>query len=168
MSFFSKKKDIDLETTCRIFYDNVIFDCVVDGRDINAEIFNILRNALVASDNNFTSVDPQKFNSEIVALQFELFGLAWLRQFGDKSAVLQSVFTKNYLHEKKRDDIWDAMEPYNQAVARSSTIGYSSNKASDRPFLGFVMRMRADLFDKYHKEGYDTSLKPTVCRSSME
>jgi hypothetical protein len=155
MSLFKKKQEVYLETVCRIFYDNVILDCVVDGRDINAAIFDILRNALVATDNNFASVEPQKFNNEIVVLQFELFGLAWLHQFGDKSAILQSTFTKNYLQEKKRDDIWDAMEPYNQAIARSSTLGRTSKNAFDRPYLARVMLTRANSFDKFHQEGYD-------------
>jgi hypothetical protein len=88
-------------------------------------------------------------------LRFDLFALAWLHQFGDKSAVAQSVFTKRYLHEKKRDDIWDASEPYNQAIARSSTLGKTPETASGRAHLGFINRMRVDLFEQYHKEVHD-------------
>lgn len=155
MSFFSKKKEVDLETTCRIFYENVILNCIVDDVDINAQIFDTLRNALVAVDQNFARVEPKKFNDEIIILQFELFALAWLYQFGDKSAIAQSVFTKTFLHEKQRDDIWENSEDYNQAIARSSTAGKSKEKAFDRVYLARVYKTRADLFDQFHKDGFD-------------
>jgi len=151
MSFFSKKREVDLETSCSLcslFYENVILNCVVDGVDINAKIFDTLRNSLIA-------VDPKKFNDEIIILQFELFALAWLQQFGEKSAVAQSVFTKNYLYEKKRENIWDASEIYNQAIARSSTIGRTPEKAFDRVYLARVNKTRMDLFSQFIKEGFD-------------
>jgi len=155
MTFFDKKKEVDLESFCRLFYENVIFNCVVDGLDVNDNIFEILNNSLVAVDQIFANIDSQKFNYEIIVLQFELFALAWLYQFGDKLAVAQSTFTKNYLHEKKKDDIWDAMEPYNQAIARSSTFGKTSKNAFDRVFLAKVFKTRAALFEQFYKEGYD-------------
>lgn len=155
MSFFSKKQEVELEPFCRLFYEKVILNCIVDGVDINAKIFDTLRNALVATDSNFANIDSQKFNNEIIVLQFELYALAWLRQFGDKSAVAQSVFTKNYLNEKNQNDIWEAMEPYNQAIARSTTIGRTPEKAFDRVYLVKVNTTRMNLFEQYHKEGLD-------------
>ena len=155
MTFFNKKKEVDLESFCRFFYENVIFNCVVDGLDVNATILEILKNSMAAVDRKFANIDSQKFNYEIIVLQFELFALAWLYQFGHELAVAQSTFTKNYLHEKKRDDIWDAMEPYNQAIARSSTFGKTSKNAFDRVYLGTVFKTRADLFDQFFNEGYD-------------
>lgn len=155
MSFFSKKQEVEIEPFCRLFYENVILNCVVDGVDINAIIFDTLKNALATTDSNFANINSQKFNDEIVALQFELYALAWLHQFGDKSAVAQSIFTKNYLNENNQNDIWEAMEPYNQAIARSTTIGRTPKKPFDRVYLGRVYKTRADLFDQFHKEGFD-------------
>lgn len=155
MVFFNKKQEVDLETVCRIFYENVILNCVVDGINVNVTILDTLKNSLVATDQNFACIDSKKFDDEIIILQFELFALAWLHQFGDKSAVAQSIFTKNYLKEKKRDNIWDDTEPYNQAIARSSTLGRTSKKPFDRVYLARVMKTRADLFDQYYKEGND-------------
>lgn len=141
-----------------------------------------LKNALEATDSNFANIESQKFNDEIIALQFELYALAWLHQFGnkvdygyaqilDKSssnsafvqnvfqsiflAVAQSVFTKNYLNEKNLNDIWEAMEPYNQAIARSTTIGRTPEKAFDRVYLVKVSTTRMNLFEQYHKKGLD-------------
>lgn len=143
MSFFSKKKEVDLENVCRIFYDNVILNCVVDGADINAKIFDILRNSLIAEDQNFAGIDPKKFNAEIIVLQFELFALAWLFQFGDNLAIDQSIFTKNYLHEKGRNDIWNGMEKYNSAISRSSVAGLSEKEKT------YIIRDRANVADRH-------------------
>lgn len=182
MSFFSKKQEVELEPFCRLFYENVILNCVVDGVDINAQIFATLKRALADTDSNFANIDSQKFNNEIVALQFELYALAWLHQFGNKAvygyaqilreskndskfvqdvfqsvfpAVAQSVFTKNYLKEKNLNNIWEDMEPYNQAIARSTTIGRTPEKAFDRVYLAKVNLSRANLFNLYHKREFD-------------
>jgi len=54
-------------------------------------------------------------------------------------AVAQSVFTKNYLKEKNLNNVWKVMESYNQAIARSTTIGRTSEKAFDRVFLAIIV-----------------------------
>ena len=156
MIFFSKKQEVEIDSFCRPFYEKVILNCIVDGVDINAKIFDILKNALVATDQKFNEVDPQKFGDEMIVLQFELYALAWLHQFNnEKLAIKQSIFTKNYLNEKNRNNIWKVMEPYNQAIARSTTIGRTSKKAFDRVYLAKVNLSRANLFDLYHKKGFD-------------
>lgn len=128
---------------------------MVEGVDVNAQIFETLKNALATTDSNFANVDSQKFNDEIVALQFDLYALAWLHQFGDRLAVIQSVFTKDYLNERELNNIWATMEPYNQAIARSTTIGRTPEKAFDRVYLAKVNTTRVNLFEQYHKEGFD-------------
>jgi hypothetical protein len=47
--------------------------------------------------------------AEITVIRFEVFGLAWLHQKGDKRAAEQSEFTRRYLAEAGRTDIWEAM-----------------------------------------------------------
>jgi hypothetical protein len=155
VSIFSKKQEVDLEDFCRDFYERHILNPAIEGIDIGAKYFDIVRKSIVEADQNFVDIDPKKFTAEMVLLRVELFALAWLHQFGDRSAVAQSVFTKHYLHEKKRDDIWDASEPYNQAIARSSTIGKTQETASGRVHIGFITKMRVDLFSQYHEEGHD-------------
>jgi len=155
MSIFSKKQAVNLEDFCRDFYEKNILNPVIGGIDVGEKYFDTVRKSIAEVDQNFVNINPQKFATEMIPLRFELFALAWLHQFGDKSAVAQSVFTKCYLHQKKRDDIWDASEPYNQAIARSSTLGKTAETASGRAYLGFVNKMKVDLFKQFYKEGYD-------------
>lgn len=154
MIFFNKKK-VNLDEFCRDFYEKYIINPQIGKVNASGVFSEVIKKELVEVDGNFADIDIRKLNFEIVPLRLELFALAWLHQFGDKSAVAQSVFTKHYLLEKRRDNVWNAMESYGQAIARSSYLGKTPKKALDRIFLGNRDKTIADLFDQYHKEGYD-------------
>lgn len=52
-----------------------------------------------------------------MALRFELFALAWTHKYIRGLVVIsQSVYTKHYLHEKGKDNIWSAMYDYNDMI----------------------------------------------------
>jgi hypothetical protein len=155
MVFFNKKQEVNLDEFCRDFYEKNILNPAIEGIDAGAVFYDTARRSIIEADPNFVNIGPEKFAAEITLLRFELFALAWLHKFGDKLAVAQSSFTKDYLHEKKRDDIWNDSESYNQTVARSSTAGKTSKNAFDRVFLGSRNLKLADLFDEYHKQGFD-------------
>ncbi|MDO8459955.1 MAG: hypothetical protein Q7S74_02510 [Nanoarchaeota archaeon] len=154
MGIFSKKQEVNLENFCRDFYEKNYLNPVIEGVDVSDVFYDTSLRSIEEVDSDF-DVDPKYFVAEIRLLQFELFALAWLHKFGDKLAVAQSVFTKNYLEENKRNDIWEESEDYNQAIARSSTAGKSKEKAFDRVYLARVYKTRADLFDQFHKESLD-------------
>lgn len=155
MSFFSKKQEVNLEDFCRDFYEKNILNPVIEGVDVGGAYFDAVIKTIVEADQNFSNINSQKLATEIIPLRFELFALAWLHKFGDKSAIVQSIFTKHYLQEKNREDIWDASETYNQAIARSTTLGKTPEKAFDRVYLAKVNTTRINLFKQYHKEGHD-------------
>jgi hypothetical protein len=140
MSFFNKKKEVKLEDFCFHYYENVYLNLKVEEVK-NA--YDYLRKSVFEADNSFANVNPNKFTSEMIALQFELFALAWIHKFGDKLAIIQSAFTKRYLHEKGKDDIWNGMEYYNGAVSHSSTVGL------DKVNLASRTRMKFAIADKY-------------------
>jgi len=153
--FFKKRQKVNLEDFCRDFYERNILNPVIQGIDAGASYRDVVKRSIVEADDNFAYIDSQRFGEELVILRFELFALAWLHEFGEKLAVAQSTFTKHYLHEKKRDDIWVDMESYNQAIARSSTLGKKQKEAVDRAYLIRVNKTRLDLFEQLHKEGHD-------------
>jgi hypothetical protein len=141
MSFFSKKQEVGLEVFCRNFYDNHILYQADDGFDLISIHKDFAKKSLSEADDVFINIDSEKLKNEFTILIFELFSLVWAYKYGDKLAVAQSIFTKKYLLEKERNDIWDGMEKYNNAISHSTTVGMSKvNQAS-------IFRLRADLAD---------------------
>ena len=154
---FKKRQEVSLNDFCRNFYEKYIISPMIGGIvDAGAVYNDTIKRSIVEADHNFANIDSQTFASEVVILRCELFALAWLHKFGDRLAVAQSTFTKHYLHGKKRDDIWNDSESYNQAIARSSTASKTSKKAFDRVYLATVYNTRFDLFNQFHKEGHDS------------
>ena len=106
MSFFSKKIEVNLEDFCRDFYEKYYLNPgSIVGIDFSSISCETTKRFIVEADLTFDKIDLQKFAAEIMLLRFELFALAWLHQFEVDLAIRQSVFTKNYLNEAKRDDI---------------------------------------------------------------
>ena len=155
MSIFSKKREVCLEEFCSDYYKNNMRKPMVEGIDAGMTYFDKVRKSLEETDQNFTNINSQKFATEIISLKFELFALAWQHQFGHESAVAQSVFTKHFLHENINNDIWDACESYNKAIARFCAIGKTPEKPSDREDLARVDKTRAYWFNRYQKECSD-------------
>jgi hypothetical protein len=155
MALFSRKPEVGLEDFCRDYYDRFILNPVVVAADYGAAFLDEVRKSVTEADASFSGVTTDELRAATIPLGFELFALAWYDKFGDRSAVQQSIFTKSYLQEMKREDIWQDSEPYNQAVARSVTPGKSPDRASGRFSVGFVMNMRMELFKKYQEAGHD-------------
>lgn len=156
MGLLSRKQKVHLDVFCREFYDKLFFfNPVVAGVDVGDVYYETLKRSISEVDEKFAVVDPKKLSSEMMLIRYEVFGLAWLHQFGDKHAVPQSAFTKSYLAEQGREDIWNALEPYNQAIARSSTLGQTGETAHGRAYLTLLDRNRMHLFERGHSQGID-------------
>ncbi|PIR67882.1 hypothetical protein COZ97_02365 [bacterium CG_4_8_14_3_um_filter_33_28] len=123
---FDEKQAIYVEKFCRDFYKNQILNTNIKGVDIDAIYPEYTKKALTEADPVFTNVDKQKLAAELKILQFELFALAWIHKFGHEFAIVQSIFTRQYLHDEGRDDVWDGMAYYNRAIAHATTVGLSS------------------------------------------
>lgn len=117
MGFFDTKKEVMLEDFCRDFYDNSILSQKVGGVDLSNVYPEQFRKSVSEVFPEFGKVDLEKLSEEIVIMRFELFALAWTHKYvNGKVALLQSAFTKRYLHEKGKDNIWAGMEAYNNAI----------------------------------------------------
>lgn len=138
MSIFSKKKELTLKDFCRGFYDMLI-----KKADSNDDYPDFFKKSLTEVDPDFANVDPLMLKNELIILRCELFALVWAHKFGERSAIDQSIFTKNYLKEKGKIEIWNGMGHYNKAISHSTTAGMDDvNKA-------FWIRMKTDTADKY-------------------
>ena len=146
MSIFSKKPEVSLENFCRDFYDNQILNPVVGGVNVGIVFSDVVIKQVSEAGPVFTNVDKQKLVEELTTLRFELFALAWTHKFiSGKDVVVQSDFTKRYLHEKRRDDIWTGMEPYNNIID-GATLHWLTNLGKMN--LSFNYNMREDLTKK--------------------
>lgn len=157
MSFFSKKQKVRLDEFCRDFYDKYFLEPIVAGLDMSDTYNELILKNLNEVDDKSAVISPANFKNEILTLRFELFSLAWFHQFGDKSAIANSIFTKKYLVDKGKEELWEKAEPYNQAIAASATHGCSSTTASGRARLMIVNKGRMDLFNKYYNDNIDAT-----------
>ena len=155
MGLFSKKQKVPLEAFCCDFYDRNILNPIIAGVDAGRTYADTVKRSVAEVDAAFAAVDLDRFNFEMILIRFETFALAWMHQLGDKHAAAQSAYTKTYLKERDREHVWEGLAPYNQAVARSSTMGLTSETATGRAHLAFTDKMRADLFDEWFKQGFE-------------
>lgn len=146
MSFFNKKQEVGLEDFCRDFYDTQILNSVIEKVDVGNVFSDVVKKNIIEVYPGFSKINSEKLSEEIKVLRFELFALAWTHKFvSGKIVVAQSDFTKRYLHEKGRDDIWTGMEPYNNMID-SVTLHWLTSLGKMN--LSFNYNMREDLSKK--------------------
>jgi hypothetical protein len=151
MPIFSRKKKVNLTDFCTAYCDEFFF-----GKTEVAETYNsLISEKIIEVDPDFQKVNNTNLAHQILILRLELFSLAWFHEFGHKSSIEQAVFTKAYLNNKGLISIWEAIEPYNQAIAKSALHGYTSDTMNGRVQILDVNKTRMDLFKKYHSEGVD-------------
>jgi len=143
MNIFNRKENVKLEDFCLDFYENQILNPIVGKIDASNVYPEVIKKSITEVYPEFAKVDLQKLKKELIILRFELFALAWTHKFlSGKLVVAQSAFTKRYLHDKERDDIWKGMEPYNRIID-SAVLHWLTSLG--RMNLGFNYRMREDL-----------------------
>lgn len=150
MGIFSRKKEVNIEDFCRDFYDNQILNPIVGAVDVGTIFYDVVVKNVSEADPAFANINKQKLAEELIILRFELFALAWTHKFiSGKTVIAQSVFTKHYLYEKGRKDIWDGMEDYSKAID-GATLHWLTNLGKMN--LSFNYNMRQDLSAKNIEE----------------
>lgn len=155
MGFLSKKQEVNIKEFCVDFYEKNILSPVIEGYDAGAAYDKVVIKNVSEADSRFAKVNTIKFAKEIKILRFELFALAWLHKFGEKLAVKQSDFTKDYLQKRKFNYIWSDAESYNQALGQSATLGNTLSTRSGRMYLTMRNSVMLDFFKNFTKAGYD-------------
>lgn len=153
--FFENKPKQSIDECCRQFYDSSIFHAVIAGTDVWSTFLDTTINLIAEVDSSFFSVDTTLFRDEMTALRMEIFALAWSQKFKqDKYIFAQSFFTRSYLEENSRLDIWNIMLEYNQIVAMSATTDANGKQYSGRigiSKIGFVTTLRDNLWKDWEK-----------------
>lgn len=138
-----------LSDVCQNFYDSQIFYPNVAGVDMIGGYCESVLKTVSEADPSFQLVDIDDFIKQFIAIYFEIFSLAWLHEVGEKAIVSQSMFTKGYLVERNRSDIWDTMEQYNSAIAKSSSYNISQSVAA------VTDKKRLDMFGHWTAQGFE-------------
>jgi len=131
MPLFERKPKISFDEYCRQFYDKGIFHSIIAGQDVWSGLLDTYFESIAEVDQSFLSVDPVLFRNEMTALRMELFAFACSKNSKTaKYAIRQSLFTRSYLEENGRLDIWHIMGAYNQAIAMSATMNRNGKPTS--------------------------------------
>ncbi len=146
-----------LSDICQKFYDTAILHPTIPGIniDVTSDYFEGVRGSIIEVDQAFSRVQPAQFAEEMMAIWFEVFGLAWLHEVGEKYTATQSAYTKNYLQRENRLDIWERLEEYNQAISRSGAYGISKDTQEGKLTLALRDKEKVDKFKLWMDQGID-------------
>lgn len=111
--------EASIDETNRRYYDEYIFP---DDESAIATVEQFAATAkedICKIDSTFKKADLAHLASELAVLRLEVFALAWLHWFGHESAIDQRHFTRIYLQDMGRSDLWEHMADYNEAIADS-------------------------------------------------
>jgi len=155
MGLTSRKTKIDAAEFSRDFYDRYVFGPDPTGGDFALVFADTTRRLVSEADASFVEVSVPKLKGELLAVRLEMIGTAWTHESRAEAALAISEFTKQYLANIDRSDLWEAMTDYNQAVAQSATYGADPKSRTGRARITFVNVTRANLFDGWVARGHD-------------
>ena len=155
MSLFKDKPELNtqvsIEECCRQYYDCNVFITIADGTEGWLIYLDTAYGNGTEVDQAMLSLGPSVFRKEITALQMELFALAWSHKFEREDfAIKQSVFTRSYLEENNRLDIWDIMLEYNHAISMSGATSDLGDEM-DEKHVAKIHRLKEDFREKWLK-----------------
>lgn len=148
--FFKTKKDaVDFS---RDFYEQHLFSSKFD---VGGTYAQVVHRQICGTDPNFAKVQLPRLKDEMLGLQLEMIGTAWTHKSKESAAIANSEFTKQYLADKSRADLWEIMGEYNQVVARSTTYGAKPDTPTGRARIAFTNSMRTEIYKGWRKKGHD-------------
>jgi hypothetical protein len=165
MEFPSRKPKVGIEEFCQQFYDSQIFHAVIAGEDMGAGFLRSTFRSVVEVDQSFAVIDPTLFKREMTALRIELFSLPWGHRFKqERFTIPQSIFTRHYLEENEKFELWDIMGEYNQAIAQSTILTERGEQMEGRTAHARIASLnvsRSNIFNKWAEANIGDPSAPT-------
>jgi hypothetical protein len=122
------------------------------------------------SDPVFRDFPVEAFQRELLALRLEVTSLAWAHRI-TKSAltIAAEAFTREYLDARAKLDVWDAMDRYNTAVARSASdvANLARSERLRRANITFMNVFRFEVFKEKVHEGADPKCVARVLNRTL-
>jgi len=149
MGLFDRKSRMSTQEWCEYIYSNYVFAPPIREVDPWRVFCESVHRQVLRAAPTFSAVDVADLSDQLLALRLEVIGIAWLFRIKDDLSPKQSECTRLHLLKHNREGLWDMMEPYNQAVAKSTVGGSDHATRTGRAHITFINSMRADLFDKW-------------------
>jgi len=168
MPLFSRKPKVGAEQFCTDFLETVIFAPPIGSSPPWESYTLVAYNSIVEVDKGFAKVALQRFGDELRALWIEAFSLSWMHHVNDKYAPTQSLAVRTYLVGHGLESMWDAMEQYNIAVARSTTGDKDESTRTGRGAIAYFDTMRSEMFDTWWNKygGDDPVMGKVIARAA--
>jgi hypothetical protein len=169
MVLFKGKPKMSIEDCCRGFYDSQIFKAKISDiarMDFWSYYLAQSKDLVAKDDQSFSAVGSDIFWREMTALRMAVFGLACSLKVNHKEdlALRQVFFTKRYLEDNGRQDVWDTMGKYNQAIGDSAYMNANGqadgNSRWGRARITFVRTFRWDIFEKWTEANLGDPRRP--------
>jgi len=147
----ARKPKISVEECCKEFYDKHIFHAIVAGIDGWDVMLRSDLEFVTEADTSFSAIDPVLFRQEMTAVRMEVFALAFARKVKREDLMLvQGAFTRRYLEESGKLDIWDIMGEYNQVIHLSAVTDTDGQQMNNR-YVTKINLMRVSMLRQYSK-----------------
>lgn len=138
MGLFNSKLKMSIEDCCRDFYDSQIFKKKISNitsMDFWSDFLAQSKTLIAEDDQTFSAVDSDSFWHEMTALRMAIFALAFTIRVKLKleDMVREVYFTKRYLENNQRVDLWHTLLDYNDVIDHSAFMdsdGWSAEKDS--------------------------------------
>ena len=117
------KSKLNIEEVCRTYYDTQIFGPGGVGDPSELGIFAKATIDLELHGVSLKGIDDENCASELIAANIELYGLAWINHQIESVAESRNLptdeiaFTKSYLIQAGKGNIWERMGAYNDSLA---------------------------------------------------
>lgn len=154
---------LSTKDVCRTYYETQVFGPGGIGDASQPGFFTAARICLEVRDASFKGVDVDTYTNEIIAANIELFGLAWLdhqREYAPHSSnnlIPEEInFTKGYMTDVGREDIWKRMGAYNGALM-TTIAGLNNSESHER-----LRDIPTSTYDEEYKKATDADLMKSV------
>ena len=125
-----------MEKFCQTYYDSNLFHSIVNGEDASQKILDGAFQQLATTYLPFSKIERMLFESEMTAMHLEIFSLTCFLRFADtRHGIQQSIYTRRYLNEKNKLNIWEIMVAYNHIIAKIATMRANGQQMTKKKFF---------------------------------